>query len=179
MFAWPVNLLVRITSTILDRPKVNMNLLVSLILGKPPGKVYGNLRTVASRMKERFWTGHWCILLGVGWRHIRKKHMHGVRWSSRFFKIQDTSRYVSCWSWFLSFEDTAFPIVSVWPPRCVSRIQTKSLSPTFQNNLCDPFYNSCLLHLFGPVFFHLSETIYWDFAGVQLYLLGTGLLYLV
>jgi RNA-binding protein PNO1 len=27
---------------------------VSLILGKPPGKVYGNLRTVASRMKERF-----------------------------------------------------------------------------------------------------------------------------
>lgn len=28
--------------------------IVSLILGKPPGKVYGNLRTVASRMKERF-----------------------------------------------------------------------------------------------------------------------------
>ncbi|KEY71639.1 hypothetical protein S7711_08105 [Stachybotrys chartarum IBT 7711] len=27
---------------------------VSLILGKPPAKVYGNLRTVASRMKERF-----------------------------------------------------------------------------------------------------------------------------
>ncbi len=27
---------------------------VSLILGAPPGKVYGNLRTVASRMKERF-----------------------------------------------------------------------------------------------------------------------------
>ena len=27
---------------------------VSLILGKPPGKVYGNLRTVAARMKERF-----------------------------------------------------------------------------------------------------------------------------
>lgn len=27
---------------------------VSLILGSPPGKVYGNLRTVASRMKERF-----------------------------------------------------------------------------------------------------------------------------
>ncbi|KAK4690956.1 RNA-binding protein PNO1, partial [Lecanoromycetidae sp. Uapishka_2] len=26
----------------------------SLILGSPPGKVYGNLRTVASRMKERF-----------------------------------------------------------------------------------------------------------------------------
>lgn len=26
---------------------------VSLILGSPPGKVYGNLRTVASRMKER------------------------------------------------------------------------------------------------------------------------------
>jgi RNA-binding protein PNO1 len=25
-----------------------------LILGSPPGKVYGNLRTVASRMKERF-----------------------------------------------------------------------------------------------------------------------------
>jgi RNA-binding protein PNO1 len=28
--------------------------IVSLILGQPPGKVYGNLRTVASRMKERF-----------------------------------------------------------------------------------------------------------------------------
>ncbi|RFU24491.1 hypothetical protein B7463_g11846, partial [Scytalidium lignicola] len=27
---------------------------VSLILGSPPGKVYGNLRTVAARMKERF-----------------------------------------------------------------------------------------------------------------------------
>ncbi|KAL8943648.1 MAG: hypothetical protein Q9216_000936 [Gyalolechia sp. 2 TL-2023] len=27
---------------------------VSLILGSPPGKVYGNLRTVASRMKDRF-----------------------------------------------------------------------------------------------------------------------------
>ncbi|KAG8525439.1 pre-rRNA-processing protein pno1 [Bacidia gigantensis] len=28
--------------------------IVSLILGSPPGKVYANLRTVASRMKERF-----------------------------------------------------------------------------------------------------------------------------
>lgn len=28
--------------------------IVSLILGAAPGKVYGNLRTVASRMKERF-----------------------------------------------------------------------------------------------------------------------------
>ncbi|KAI4208354.1 MAG: hypothetical protein LQ348_000205 [Seirophora lacunosa] len=28
--------------------------IVSLILGSPPGKVYGNLRTVASRMKENF-----------------------------------------------------------------------------------------------------------------------------
>ena len=28
--------------------------IVSLILGSPPGKVYGNLRTVASRMRERF-----------------------------------------------------------------------------------------------------------------------------
>jgi len=28
--------------------------IVSLILGSPPSKVYGNLRTVASRMKERF-----------------------------------------------------------------------------------------------------------------------------
>ena len=27
---------------------------VSLILGSPPGKVYGNLRTVGARMKERF-----------------------------------------------------------------------------------------------------------------------------
>lgn len=28
--------------------------IVSLILGSPPGKVYGNLRTVSARMKERF-----------------------------------------------------------------------------------------------------------------------------
>ncbi|KAL7629551.1 pre-rRNA-processing protein pno1 [Parahypoxylon ruwenzoriense] len=28
--------------------------IVSLILGKPPGKVYNNLRTVSARMKERF-----------------------------------------------------------------------------------------------------------------------------
>lgn len=28
--------------------------IVSLILGKPPSKVYGNLRTVAARMRERF-----------------------------------------------------------------------------------------------------------------------------
>lgn len=28
--------------------------IVSLILGKQPGKVYNGLRTVASRMKERF-----------------------------------------------------------------------------------------------------------------------------
>jgi RNA-binding protein PNO1 len=28
--------------------------IVSLILGSPPGKVYGNLRTVAARMKERY-----------------------------------------------------------------------------------------------------------------------------
>jgi RNA-binding protein PNO1 len=28
--------------------------IVSLVLGSPPGKVYGNLRKVASRMKERF-----------------------------------------------------------------------------------------------------------------------------
>jgi len=28
--------------------------IVILILGSPPGKVYGNLRTVASRMKGRF-----------------------------------------------------------------------------------------------------------------------------
>ncbi|KAF2757084.1 hypothetical protein EJ05DRAFT_539162 [Pseudovirgaria hyperparasitica] len=28
--------------------------IVSLIMGAPPGKVYGNLRTVSSRMKERF-----------------------------------------------------------------------------------------------------------------------------
>ncbi|OAA58521.1 rRNA processing protein [Niveomyces insectorum RCEF 264] len=27
---------------------------VSLILGKPPGKVYGNLRSISARMKERF-----------------------------------------------------------------------------------------------------------------------------
>lgn len=34
--------------------KVARDALVSLILGSPPGKVYANLRTVSSRMKERF-----------------------------------------------------------------------------------------------------------------------------
>jgi RNA-binding protein PNO1 len=34
--------------------KIAREAIVSLILGAPPGKVYGNLRTVASRMKERF-----------------------------------------------------------------------------------------------------------------------------
>ncbi|RKP12285.1 pre-rRNA-processing protein PNO1 [Piptocephalis cylindrospora] len=34
--------------------KVARDALVSLILGSPPGKVYSNLRTVSSRMKERF-----------------------------------------------------------------------------------------------------------------------------
>jgi RNA-binding protein PNO1 len=34
--------------------RVAREAVVSLILGKPPGKVYGNLRTVAGRMKERF-----------------------------------------------------------------------------------------------------------------------------
>lgn len=34
--------------------KIAREAVVSLILGAPPGKVYGNLRTVASRMKERF-----------------------------------------------------------------------------------------------------------------------------
>ncbi|KAJ1938214.1 pre-rRNA-processing protein pno1 [Linderina pennispora] len=34
--------------------KVARDAVVSLILGSPPGKVYANLRTIASRMKERF-----------------------------------------------------------------------------------------------------------------------------
>jgi RNA-binding protein PNO1 len=34
--------------------KIAREAVVSLILGAPPGKVYGNLRTVAGRMKERF-----------------------------------------------------------------------------------------------------------------------------
>ncbi|QKX62620.1 uncharacterized protein TRUGW13939_09781 [Talaromyces rugulosus] len=34
--------------------KMAQEAIVSLILGSPPGKVYGNLRTIASRMKERF-----------------------------------------------------------------------------------------------------------------------------
>lgn len=34
--------------------RVGREAIVSLILGSPPGKIYGNLRTVASRMKERF-----------------------------------------------------------------------------------------------------------------------------
>lgn len=34
--------------------KIAREAIVSLILGSPPGKVYGNLRIVASRMKERF-----------------------------------------------------------------------------------------------------------------------------
>lgn len=28
--------------------------IVDLILGKPPSKVYGNLRTISARQKERF-----------------------------------------------------------------------------------------------------------------------------
>eukprot|EP01137_Pigoraptor_chileana_P000375 Opistho-2@36453 len=34
--------------------KIARDALVSLILGSPPGKVYGQLRSVASRMTERF-----------------------------------------------------------------------------------------------------------------------------
>lgn len=34
--------------------KIARESLVSLILGKPPSKIYGNLRIVSSRMKERF-----------------------------------------------------------------------------------------------------------------------------
>ncbi|KAI0018292.1 eukaryotic type KH-domain (KH-domain type I) [Xylariomycetidae sp. FL0641] len=34
--------------------KIARESVVSLILGKPPGKVYNNLRTVSARMKERF-----------------------------------------------------------------------------------------------------------------------------
>jgi RNA-binding protein PNO1 len=34
--------------------KIAREAIVSLVLGSPPGKVYGNLRKVASRMKERF-----------------------------------------------------------------------------------------------------------------------------
>ncbi|CAG8457061.1 4367_t:CDS:2 [Ambispora gerdemannii] len=34
--------------------KIARDAIVSLILGSPPGKVYANLRTISSRMKERF-----------------------------------------------------------------------------------------------------------------------------
>uniref|UniRef100_A0A060SZA1 Pre-rRNA-processing protein PNO1 n=1 Tax=Blastobotrys adeninivorans TaxID=409370 RepID=A0A060SZA1_BLAAD len=34
--------------------KIARETIVSLILGAPPGKVYGNLRTISSRMKERY-----------------------------------------------------------------------------------------------------------------------------
>jgi RNA-binding protein PNO1 len=34
--------------------RVAKDAIVSLIMGSPPGKVYATLRTVASRMKERF-----------------------------------------------------------------------------------------------------------------------------
>jgi RNA-binding protein PNO1 len=34
--------------------KIARETIVSLILGSPPGKVYGNLRIIASRMKERY-----------------------------------------------------------------------------------------------------------------------------
>ncbi|ODV95764.1 hypothetical protein PACTADRAFT_56108 [Pachysolen tannophilus NRRL Y-2460] len=34
--------------------KLARHAVVSLILGSPPGKIYGNLRTVSSRMKERY-----------------------------------------------------------------------------------------------------------------------------
>ena len=34
--------------------KVARNAICALVLGSPPGKVYNNMRNVASRMKERF-----------------------------------------------------------------------------------------------------------------------------
>lgn len=34
--------------------KIARDAICALILGSPPGKVYGNLRTVSSRMRERF-----------------------------------------------------------------------------------------------------------------------------
>lgn len=34
--------------------KIAREAIVSLVLGSPPSKVYGNLRKVASKMKERF-----------------------------------------------------------------------------------------------------------------------------
>lgn len=34
--------------------RIARDTVVSLILGKPPGKIYGNLRVVSSRMKERY-----------------------------------------------------------------------------------------------------------------------------
>ena len=34
--------------------KIARDAIVNLILGSPPGKVYAGLRTVASRMRERF-----------------------------------------------------------------------------------------------------------------------------
>ncbi|CAO3596374.1 unnamed protein product [Absidia cylindrospora] len=34
--------------------KIARDAVVSLILGSPPGKVYGTLRTISARMKERF-----------------------------------------------------------------------------------------------------------------------------
>ena len=37
-----------------DNIKIARETIVSLILGAPPGKVYGNLRIISSRMKERF-----------------------------------------------------------------------------------------------------------------------------
>jgi len=35
--------------------KIARDAICALILGSPPGKVYANLRTVAHRMRERFW----------------------------------------------------------------------------------------------------------------------------
>lgn len=49
--------LVRGLSPVLDREKVSLLTppsIVSLVLGAQPGKVYNNLRIMASRMKERF-----------------------------------------------------------------------------------------------------------------------------
>jgi len=37
-----------------DNLKIARETIVSLILGKPPGKIYHNLRTISARMKERF-----------------------------------------------------------------------------------------------------------------------------
>jgi len=72
--------------------KVAKDALVSLIMGSPPGKVYAQLRTVASRMHERFWGGP---MQSNKWSEERRKKGKKKRSSS---KLLDFFIFFLLWS---------------------------------------------------------------------------------